>query len=128
MLKKTLVITILLVMVLGFSVQALDVTVGTEINDDLELKEEKKVVGNDGALYVRAESDKGRFGQEYITVTLFDTEGFGESIINKGNLSIDPNWSVYVMRPKLYPGEYKVKVETANDVGYVEFKIIDVGN
>jgi hypothetical protein len=125
MLKKTLLITIMLVMVLGLSAQAMDVTAGTEINENLDLKEEKTVIPNNGALYVRAESDKGRFGQDYLTITLFDTSGFGEKIVNKGNLPVDPNWSVYVMRPSLYPGEYKIKVETQNDVGYLEIEVIE---
>jgi len=46
-------------------------------------------------------------------------------MLERVDTEIDSDWSIFIMQPQFYPGEYKVKLESEYESGFAEFKVIE---
>lgn len=126
MLKKILIMLVLVVMVSVPVSAELIVHAGTEVTDDLEILDVEKDTYKYGEeVYVLAYQPYGTFGQDYLEVTLIDTSGLGESILERVDMEIDSEWDVAGLPLTLNPGEYRIKFASFEDSGSVRLNIVE---
>jgi hypothetical protein len=126
MLKKILVILVMVVMISTPVSAELIVHAGTEVTEDLEILDVEKDTYKIGEkVYVLAYQPYGTFGQDYLEVTLIDTSGLGESILERIDMEIDSEWDVAGLPLTLNPGEYRIKFASYEDSGSVRLNIVE---
>jgi hypothetical protein len=126
MLKKILIMLVLLVMVSVPVYAELIVHAGTEVTEELEILDiEKDTYKYGEKVYVLAYQPYGTFGQDYLEVTLIDTSGLGESILEGIDMEIDSEWDVAGLPLTLNPGEYRIKFASYEDSGSVRLNIVE---
>lgn len=126
MLKKILIMLVLVVMISAPVSAEFIVHAGTEVTDDLEILDVEKDTYKYGEeVYVLAYHPYGTFGQDYLEVTLIDTSGLGESILERVDMEIDSEWDVAGLPLTLNPGEYRIKFASFEDSGSVRLNIVE---
>ena len=123
---KKIIIVLVILMMMSIPVSAeFIMEAGTEIDEELNIQDvEKDTYLYGEEIYVIAQNPEGPFDQDYLEITLIDTSGLGESILQRVNMEINPDWDTAGLPVTLEPGTYKIKISSYDDSGYVTLNII----